>query len=102
MVSRRSLVLGGLVLGVVRQPLAARAQSSPAAPAPQRPTPQMPAVGRRGWAAQVPVIRIGLLGGENDADRLARGSDQIVQVNSGLQGSPDSIHILDALHWLDL
>jgi phosphonate transport system substrate-binding protein len=32
----------------------------------------MPAVGRRGWAAQVPVIRIGLLGGENDADRLAR------------------------------
>jgi phosphonate transport system substrate-binding protein len=32
----------------------------------------MPAPGRRAWAAQVPQIRIGLLGGENDADRLAR------------------------------
>jgi phosphonate transport system substrate-binding protein len=30
------------------------------------------AQGRPAWAAQVPVIRIGLLGGENDADRLAR------------------------------
>lgn len=28
--------------------------------------------GKRPWAAEVPVIRIGLLGGENDADRLAR------------------------------
>ena len=27
---------------------------------------------RRAWADQVPVIRIGLLGGENDADRLKR------------------------------
>ncbi len=30
------------------------------------------AQGRRPWADQVPVIRIGLLGGENDADRLKR------------------------------
>ena len=30
------------------------------------------AQGKRPWAAQVPVIRIGLLGGENDADRLKR------------------------------
>ena len=30
------------------------------------------AQGRRPWADQVPVIRVGLLGGENDADRLAR------------------------------
>ena len=42
-------VLAGLTL-----PTLARAQTKPA------------------WAAQVPVIRIGLLGGENDADRLAR------------------------------
>ena len=35
-------------------------------------TRDMPAPGRRAWAAQVPVIRIGLLGGENDTDRLAR------------------------------
>ena len=30
------------------------------------------AQGRRAWAAEVPVIRVGLLGGENDADRLKR------------------------------
>ena len=33
---------------------------------------EMPAKGRRAWAAQLPTIRIGMLGGENDADRLAR------------------------------
>jgi len=33
---------------------------------------EMPAPGKRDWAAQIPVIRIGMLGGENDADRLAR------------------------------
>jgi phosphonate transport system substrate-binding protein len=33
---------------------------------------QMPPTGKRDWAAQIPVIRMGLLGGENDADRLAR------------------------------
>jgi len=54
MLTRRSLVLGLAAL-----PFAARAQ-------------QMPTPGRRAWAAQVPAIRIGLLGGENDADRLAR------------------------------
>jgi phosphonate transport system substrate-binding protein len=34
--------------------------------------PQFPAAGRRAWAAQVPQIRIGLLGGENEADRIGR------------------------------
>ncbi|MEI7710725.1 MAG: phosphate/phosphite/phosphonate ABC transporter substrate-binding protein [Rhodospirillales bacterium] len=33
---------------------------------------EMPAPGKRAWAAELPVIRMGLLGGENDADRLAR------------------------------
>jgi len=33
---------------------------------------EMPKPGKRAWAAQVPVIRVGLLGGENDADRLQR------------------------------
>ena len=33
---------------------------------------EMPATGKRAWAAELPVIRMGLLGGENDADRLAR------------------------------
>jgi phosphonate transport system substrate-binding protein len=54
MLTRRSL---GLALAAL--PLVARADN-------------MPAPGKRAWADQVPVIRIGLLGGENDADRLAR------------------------------
>jgi len=33
---------------------------------------EMPKPGKRDWAAQIPVIRLGLLGGENDADRLQR------------------------------
>lgn len=56
MVTRRSVLLALSVL-----PIAARAQ-------------EMPAPGKRAWAAEVPVIRVGLLGGENDADRLARFS----------------------------
>lgn len=32
----------------------------------------MPAPGKRAWADQVPTLRIGLLGGENDSDRLGR------------------------------
>jgi phosphonate transport system substrate-binding protein len=32
----------------------------------------MPPAGRKPWAAQVPQLRIGLLGGENEADRLGR------------------------------
>ncbi len=55
---RHSLALAASSLAV---PTAARAQD-------------MPPKGRRAWAAQVPVIRIGMLGGENDADRLARYS----------------------------
>lgn len=31
-----------------------------------------PQAGKRPWAAQVPVIRIGLLGGENESDRIGR------------------------------
>jgi len=33
---------------------------------------EMPKPGKRDWAKEIPVIRMGLLGGENDADRLAR------------------------------
>ena len=33
---------------------------------------EMPKAGKRDWAAQVPTLRIGLLGGENDSDRLGR------------------------------
>ena len=54
MITRRSVLLAVSALTV-----AARAR-------------EMPTPGKRPWAAEVPVIRIGLLGGENDADRLAR------------------------------
>ena len=33
---------------------------------------EMPKPGKRDWAKEIPVMRVGLLGGENDADRLAR------------------------------
>lgn len=32
----------------------------------------MPAPGKKAWAAQIPTLRIGLLGGENESDRLGR------------------------------
>lgn len=51
-----------LVAGTALAPFAAAAQ----------PAPQMPQAGRRAWADQVSQIRLGLLGGENEADRLGR------------------------------
>ncbi|MGG5817642.1 phosphate/phosphite/phosphonate ABC transporter substrate-binding protein [Falsiroseomonas sp. HW251] len=45
--------------------------AAPVAPAVAQ-TPAMPAAGRRPWAQQVPQIRLGLLGGENESDRLGR------------------------------
>ncbi len=57
MLSRR------LLLGAAAALPAGRALAQPIA---------FPAAGRRAWAAEVPVIRIGLLGGENEADRLGR------------------------------
>jgi len=62
MPDRRSLLIAPLLLPLVLHPRAARAAEN--AP--------MPAPGRRAWANDVPVIRIGLLGGENEADRLVR------------------------------
>jgi len=56
MLTRRLMMAAALVA-----PAAALAQA-----------PAMPAPGRRAWAAQVPQIRIGLLGGENESDRLGR------------------------------
>jgi hydrogenase nickel incorporation protein HypB len=54
----------------------------------------------------MPDVRVGVIAcdiaSHLDADRIARGSDQVVQVNTGLQGSPDAMHIHDALQWLDL
>jgi hydrogenase nickel incorporation protein HypB len=57
-------------------------------------------------ARLMPDVQVGVIAcdiaSHLDADRLARGSDQIVQVNTGLQGTADSMHIHDALQWLDL
>ena len=61
MLARRALI-AGLSLFAATQ---ARA-------APEATAVVMPAPGRRAWAREVPLIRVGLLGGENDADRLAR------------------------------
>lgn len=56
--------------------LAAGAALLPAAAIAQRRTldaaTAMPAAGDRAWKAQVPQLRIGLLGGENESDRLGR------------------------------
>ncbi|MBN8928597.1 MAG: phosphonate ABC transporter substrate-binding protein [Rhodospirillales bacterium 69-11] len=60
MISRRKLVAAGVAVAATARMGVARAQ------------PAMPAPGKRAWAAQLPVVRMGLLGGENDADRLAR------------------------------
>lgn len=56
---RHALALGSLAMGASTLALPARAQD-------------LPPKGKRAWAAQLPQIRIGMLGGENDADRLAR------------------------------
>jgi phosphonate transport system substrate-binding protein len=64
MITRRSLAAfaaGSLVL-----PASLRAQTA------GQPATAMPAPGERAWAKDVPQIRIGLLGGENEGDRLGR------------------------------
>ena len=67
--ARRALLGGAALL-----PLAAQAQPAPAWQ-PRRSAEgahPMPEPGRRAWAEQVSQIRVGLIGGENEADRLAR------------------------------
>lgn len=46
----------------------------------------MPAPGKRAWATELPLIRMGLLGGENDADRLARvdGYKKLMETTFGV------------------
>ncbi|MFC3123862.1 phosphate/phosphite/phosphonate ABC transporter substrate-binding protein [Pseudoroseomonas globiformis] len=63
MITRRSLA--AIAAGSLMLPALARAQANGQ-------TFEMPRAGKRDWAAQVPQIRVGLLGGENEADRLGR------------------------------
>lgn len=60
---RHSLALGSIALGASALALPTLAQAQ-----------ALPPKGKRPWAAQLPQLRIGMLGGENDADRLARFS----------------------------
>ena len=64
MIRRRSLLAAGTLLPLAA-PLQLRAQGTP-------PAPPMPTPGRRGWASQVPQLRLGVLGGESESDRLGR------------------------------
>ncbi|WP_237215882.1 phosphate/phosphite/phosphonate ABC transporter substrate-binding protein [Falsiroseomonas oryziterrae] len=60
---------------LTRRHLAALLAAAPFAPALAQTAPQshpMPQAGRRAWANEVREIRVGLLGGENEGDRLAR------------------------------
>ena len=57
---------------LTRRHLLAASAALAATPALAQDTRELPKPGKRAWAAQVPVVRIGLLGGENDADRLQR------------------------------
>lgn len=78
MITRRSLA--ALAAGAALLPLPAWSDVQAIPPRPdggrrrrtQDPDVVFPAAGRRPWAAQVPQIRVGLLGGENEADRLGR------------------------------
>lgn len=56
MITRRAAIFGSAALGLAR-PASGEG---------------MPAPGQRAWAAKIPLLRIGLLGGENNADRLGR------------------------------
>src|SRR3569623_273469 len=48
-----------------------------------------------------PGVRVGVIAcdvaSHADADRMARDSDQVVQVNTGPSGTPDASHIHEAL-----
>lgn len=65
MLNRRTL--GSLAAAATLLPLAARAERRTLDA-----DVAMPTAGERAWRAQVPQLRIGLIGGENEADRLAR------------------------------
>ncbi len=69
MITRRTLA--GLTAGTLLAPGIAAAQQQAMRRTADAAT-AMPAAGRRPWAEQVPQLRIGLLGGENESDRLGR------------------------------
>lgn len=70
MITRRSIAV--LAAGAALLPAAARAQAAWNPRRTESFTEGFPPAGRRPWAEQVPQLRVGLLGGENEADRMGR------------------------------
>lgn len=70
MITRRSIA--ALAAGTAFLPTLARAQGAWNPRRTETFTEGFPPAGRRPWAEQVPQLRVGLLGGENEADRLGR------------------------------
>jgi phosphonate transport system substrate-binding protein len=70
MITRRNLA--GLAAGAMLTPGLAAAQAQPVMRRTLDAGTAFPAAGKRPWAEQVPQLRVGLLGGENEADRLGR------------------------------
>jgi phosphonate transport system substrate-binding protein len=70
MITRRTLA--GLAAGAALTPALASAQAAWTPRRTETFTDGFPAAGRRPWAEQVPQLRVGLLGGENEADRMGR------------------------------
>lgn len=70
MITRRSLA--GLAAGATLTPGLAAAQAQPVMRRTLDAGTTFPAAGKRPWAEQVPQLRVGLLGGENESDRLGR------------------------------
>jgi phosphonate transport system substrate-binding protein len=101
MLSRRSLA--GLLAGTALLPGLARAQSLEGRRKTQDADVVMPEPGRRAWAAQVPQIRVGLLGGENEADRIGRFDpyraliERIFQVPTRLFPASDYAGVMQGL-----
>ncbi|UFN50487.1 phosphate/phosphite/phosphonate ABC transporter substrate-binding protein [Roseomonas sp. OT10] len=69
--TRRRLLVAGAALALAGRDLTGSALAQPAARRTADGIP-FPAAGRRDWAAQIPTLRIGISGGENEADRLGR------------------------------
>lgn len=70
MITRRTLA--GLAAGALTLPGLAAAQTAPQGRRTLDAGTTFPAPGKRPWATEVPQLRVGLLGGENEADRLGR------------------------------
>jgi phosphonate transport system substrate-binding protein len=97
MIPRRSLAL------LPFAPALAHAQVPPGRRSTQDADVVMPEPGRRAWAAQVPTIRYGIMGGENEADRFGRFEpyrallERIFQVPTRLFPASDYAGVMQGL-----